>query len=112
MSKKFDIASVFGVFGVEKKKDESMDDYLMRCAQDLEDNPPWTDRQEQCWNAFLEDLEKEKDSKTRKSILKRAHAKEYHDFESEDSKFAMEIDLRYAGYKDMRDNCVNGKYDF
>ena len=72
----------------------------------------WSAKQEKCWNRFLEDIDKEDDDDTKKYILKRALNKEYHDFESEDSKFAMESDFCLAGYEKMRKKCIDGKYDF
>jgi len=73
-----------------------------------------TKEQKNCWKTFLSDLMSKPDSIERKSLIKNANAKDYHDYQSCFScpKMLLKVQLQSAGYDDMADKVLKGDYDF
>ncbi len=90
------------------------DELFTNLLREIDKNPPWTEDQQNCWNTFIKDLNNKPESPEKKQLLKKAHEKHYHDFESQFAapKVQLIYDLSKLGYQDMMQKVKEGDYDF
>ena len=100
--------------GQERILGEKTSELVERILGKGGEKTPWSTEQQLCWGAFWSDLDKKPDTDARDTIMKRAHSKDYHDFESQFCFPKVELvgNLRQAGYNDMINKLLHGDYDF